>query len=166
MTPTHVATSGAHRILSTAQPQVQACKHHTPRPGKREIVKTRNVVFGRVEHIPGAAVEHNKFCVSVHFRNCSPESYEHVVTAVKETLNDHSDLRASRGRKVLEIQPQVCLHPCLGPPNPPPSPLMLCYYTLCFAGNCFVPSQQLKTQFDRCHAAAGISLHGPGACCM
>ena len=73
------------------------------------------VLFGRVEHIPGAAVEHNKFCVSVHFRNCSPESYEHVVTAVKDTLNDHPDLRASRGRKVLEIQPQVCLHAACQP---------------------------------------------------
>ena len=52
-------------------------------------------------------MEHNKFCVSVHFRNCSPESYEHVVTAVKDTLNEHPNLKASRGRKVLEIQPQV-----------------------------------------------------------
>ena len=67
----------------------------------------------RVENISGAAVEHNKFCVSVHFRNCSPESYEHVVSAVKDTLNEHPNLKASRGRKVLEIQPQVrpcCLH--------------------------------------------------------
>lgn len=64
----------------------------------------------RVENIPGAAVEHNKFCVSVHFRNCSPESYEHVVGAVKDTLSEHPNLKASRGRKVLEIQPQVS--PC------------------------------------------------------
>jgi trehalose-6-phosphatase len=28
-----------------------------------------------VAAIPGAAVEHNKFCVSVHFRNCAPEHY-------------------------------------------------------------------------------------------
>lgn len=61
----------------------------------------------RVANIPGAAVEHNKFCVSVHFRNCSPKSYEHVVSAVKDTLSDHPNLKASRGRKVLEIQPQV-----------------------------------------------------------
>ncbi|KAL0021141.1 hypothetical protein WJX77_004146 [Trebouxia sp. C0004] len=61
----------------------------------------------RVQEIPGASVEHNKFCVSVHFRNCSPDSYDAVVVAVKDTLHDHSNLKASRGRKVLEIQPQV-----------------------------------------------------------
>lgn len=61
----------------------------------------------RVQEIPGAFVEHNKFCVSVHFRNCSPDSYDAVVAAVKDTLHDHSNLKASRGRKVLEIQPQV-----------------------------------------------------------
>ncbi|KAL0045650.1 hypothetical protein WJX82_000668 [Trebouxia sp. C0006] len=61
----------------------------------------------RVQEIPGASVEHNKFCVSVHFRNCSPDSYDAVVAAVKDTLHDHSNLKASRGRKVLEIQPQV-----------------------------------------------------------
>ena len=61
----------------------------------------------RVKAIPGATVEHNKFCVSVHFRNCAAESYEAVVQAVKDTLQEHSNLKASRGRKVLEIQPQV-----------------------------------------------------------
>ena len=61
----------------------------------------------RVKAIPGATVEHNKFCVSVHFRNCAPESYDAVLAAVKETLQEHSNLKASRGRKVLEIQPQV-----------------------------------------------------------
>jgi len=66
-------------------------------------------LHGRVQDIPGASVEHNKFCVSVHFRNCSPESYDAVVTAVKDTLHDHPNLKASRGRKVLEIQPQVSI---------------------------------------------------------
>ena len=28
-----------------------------------------------VAPIPGSSVEHNKFCVSVHFRNCAPEDY-------------------------------------------------------------------------------------------
>ena len=73
------------------------------------------VLLSRVEKIPGAAVEHNKFCVSVHFRNCSPEAYEHVVTAVKDTLNDHPNLKASRGRKVLEIQPQVRAYAAMRP---------------------------------------------------
>ena len=70
------------------------------------------LAFCRVQEIPGASVEHNKFCVSVHFRNCSPDSYDAVVAAVKDTLHDHSNLKASRGRKVLEIQPQVSAACC------------------------------------------------------
>ena len=65
----------------------------------------------RVKAIPGATVEHNKFCVSAHFRNCALESYDAVLAAVKETLQEHPNLKASRGRKVLEIQPQVCFTP-------------------------------------------------------
>ena len=73
----------------------------------------QSLAFCRVQEIPGASVEHNKFCVSVHFRNCSPDSYDAVVAAVKDTLHDHSNLKASRGRKVLEIQPQVSAACCL-----------------------------------------------------
>ena len=93
------------------QPTDRICSNDEPQCTVQQIC----VVLDRVEHIPGAAVEHNKFCVSVHFRNCSPESYEHVVTAVKDTLNDHPNLKASRGRKVLEIQPQVRAYATMGP---------------------------------------------------
>ena len=31
-----------------------------------------------VANIPGASVEHNKFCVSVHFRNCPFEVWQQV----------------------------------------------------------------------------------------
>lgn len=38
-----------------------------------------DAVHGELEQgvaaIPGATVEHNKFCVSVHFRNCAPDDY-------------------------------------------------------------------------------------------
>ena len=57
--------------------------------------------------IKGAAVEHNKFCVSVHFRNCAPGAHDAVLGAVETTLRAHADLHATRGRKVFEIRPQV-----------------------------------------------------------
>ena len=76
---------------------------------RQDFDGTSHHVQYRVQNVPGASVEHNKFCVSVHFRNCPPESYDDVVTAVKDTLHDHPNLKASRGRKVLEIQPQVSL---------------------------------------------------------
>lgn len=52
-------------------------------------------------------MEHNKFCVSVHFRNCEPEQLDKVVGAVEAVLAGNSELKATRGRKVLEIRPQV-----------------------------------------------------------
>lgn len=35
-------------------------------------------VFRRIADISGASVEHNTFCVSVHFRNCEESSWEDV----------------------------------------------------------------------------------------
>jgi hypothetical protein len=61
----------------------------------------------RVAGIEGAAVEHNKFCVSVHFRNCRPDAHDAVLGAVEATLRQHAELHATRGRKVFEIRPQV-----------------------------------------------------------
>ncbi len=61
----------------------------------------------RVAGIAGATVEHNKFCVSVHFRNCEADSYGAVLGAVETTLRGHDELHATRGRKVFEIRPQA-----------------------------------------------------------
>ncbi|KAK9820682.1 hypothetical protein WJX74_005534 [Apatococcus lobatus] len=66
-----------------------------------------NMLNTRLQSIPGASVEHNKFCVSAHFRNCCPESWEGVLAAVQTTVAEHPELKFSKGRKVLEIKPQV-----------------------------------------------------------
>ena len=66
----------------------------------------------RVRDISGATVEHNKFCVSVHFRNVEASQYDSVLAAVEATLKQHEELHATRGRKVFEIRPQVSPHPC------------------------------------------------------
>ena len=79
-----------------------------------------NVVLSMrsVRGISGATVEHNKFCVSVHFRNVDACQYDAVLGAVEATLQQHQELHATRGRKVFEIRPQVSLPPtccCDGP---------------------------------------------------
>ncbi len=61
--------------------------------------------------IAGATVEHNKFCVSLHFRNVEASQYDSVLAAVEATLKQHEELHATRGRKVFEIRPQV--PPCI-----------------------------------------------------
>lgn len=64
-----------------------------------------------VRGISGATVEHNKFCVSVHFRNVDACQYDAVLGAVEAVLGQHAELHATRGRKVFEIRPQVSLAP-------------------------------------------------------
>ena len=86
-----------------------------------------------VRGISGATVEHNKFCVSVHFRNVDASQYDAVLGAVEATLQQHQELHATRGRKVFEIRPQVSLRqppavrsPALGEPLPAPEPQSHC----------------------------------------
>ncbi len=52
-------------------------------------------------------MEHNKYCVTVHFRNCEPQYWESVITTVEAFMQSRENLKATRGRKVLEIKPQV-----------------------------------------------------------
>ena len=51
-------------------------------------------------------MEHNKYCVTVHFRNCEPQDWESVITTVETFMQTRENLKATRGRKVLEIKPQ------------------------------------------------------------
>jgi len=45
----------------------------------------------------------------VHFRNCEEAAWEDVQTAVQATLAEQPELRLTRGRKVLELRPEVRL---------------------------------------------------------
>ncbi|KAK6130707.1 hypothetical protein DH2020_035561 [Rehmannia glutinosa] len=49
----------------------------------------------KIEYIPGAKVENNKFCLSVHYHQ------------VKSVIKDYQQLRLNQGRKVLEIRPTI-----------------------------------------------------------
>lgn len=60
-----------------------------------------------VRGIPGSSVEHNKFCVSVHFRNCAESDWPQVLAATEKVLEGYDQLQLSRGRKVLELKPKV-----------------------------------------------------------
>ena len=71
------------------------------------IKKIGQELIQAIDGINGAAVEDNKFCVSVHFRNCSPESYSTVLDAVASVVSRHPDFCITRGRKVLEVRPKI-----------------------------------------------------------
>ncbi|XP_038994756.1 probable trehalose-phosphate phosphatase I [Hibiscus syriacus] len=56
---------------------------------------------------PGAKVENNKFCLSVHFRCVEEKKWSELAQQVKSVLKDYPKLRLTQGRKVLEIRPTI-----------------------------------------------------------
>lgn len=58
-------------------------------------------------HIQGSSIEDNKYCVSIHFRNCHQDSYEEILKLVENIVEQEPDLHITRGRKVLEVRPRV-----------------------------------------------------------
>ncbi|KAL4367356.1 hypothetical protein GQ457_05G014430 [Hibiscus cannabinus] len=56
---------------------------------------------------PGAKVENNKFCLSVHFRCVDEKKWSELAQQVKSVLKDYPKLRLTQGRKVLEIRPTI-----------------------------------------------------------
>ncbi|XP_047971977.1 probable trehalose-phosphate phosphatase J [Salvia hispanica] len=55
----------------------------------------------------GARVEHNKFCVSVHFRCVDEKKWIELAKQVAIVLEGYPTLRLSQGRKVFEIRPTI-----------------------------------------------------------
>ncbi|KAM0914284.1 hypothetical protein ACQ4PT_011498 [Festuca glaucescens] len=61
----------------------------------------------RTKGTPGARVENNKFCLSVHFRCVDEKSWSPLAEQVKAVLRDYPDLKLTEGRKVLEVRPSI-----------------------------------------------------------
>ncbi|XP_024025363.1 probable trehalose-phosphate phosphatase H isoform X2 [Morus notabilis] len=55
----------------------------------------------------GAMVEHNKFCLSVHYRCVDEKNWDLVAQQVKSVLKEYPKLKLTQGRKVLEIRPTI-----------------------------------------------------------
>ncbi|CAL0306586.1 unnamed protein product [Lupinus luteus] len=61
----------------------------------------------KTKSTPGASVENNKFCVSVHFRCVDEKKWGELAQHVKSVLKEYPKLRLTQGRKVLEIRPTI-----------------------------------------------------------
>uniref|UniRef100_I1QNE4 Trehalose 6-phosphate phosphatase n=1 Tax=Oryza glaberrima TaxID=4538 RepID=I1QNE4_ORYGL len=57
--------------------------------------------------IPGAKVENNKFCVSVHFRCVDEKSWGALAETVRRVVREFPRLRLSQGRMVFEVRPTI-----------------------------------------------------------
>lgn len=64
----------------------------------------------KLKRIPGAMVENNKFCASVHFRCVEDKNLGLLVEKVKSVLKDYPLLHITDGKKVLEIRPSIEWH--------------------------------------------------------
>ncbi|KAF5461863.1 hypothetical protein F2P56_017926 [Juglans regia] len=73
-------------------------------PMINEVCKT---LLNKTSSIPGAKVENNKFCISVHFRCVEEKRWAELTEQVKMVLSAYPKLKLSRGRKVLEIRPTI-----------------------------------------------------------
>jgi len=72
------------------------------------IEEAHGALVERVEaSIPGAKVENNKFCLSVHFRCVEEAAWGALFEQVRAVLRDYPDLRLTQGRKVLEVRPMI-----------------------------------------------------------
>eukprot|EP01026_Neomeris_dumetosa_P007889 TRINITY_DN1244_c0_g1_i1.p2 TRINITY_DN1244_c0_g1~~TRINITY_DN1244_c0_g1_i1.p2 ORF type:complete len:357 (-),score=57.81 TRINITY_DN1244_c0_g1_i1:409-1479(-) len=104
--------AGSHGmdIIGPLNPKSDSAPPVTFQPAA-PFLEMMNSVYEKLEtslqEIAGATVEHNKFCVSAHFRNCDPSAWEDVVNAVNEVVGGNEELRITKGRKVLEVRPKI-----------------------------------------------------------
>ncbi|KAF8012204.1 hypothetical protein BT93_I0363 [Corymbia citriodora subsp. variegata] len=61
----------------------------------------------KTKSTPGAKVENNKFCVSVHFRCVDENEWTELAQQVRSVIKEYPKLRLTQGRKVLEIRPTI-----------------------------------------------------------
>ncbi|KAJ1268380.1 hypothetical protein BS78_07G130400 [Paspalum vaginatum] len=71
------------------------------------IEQVHQALMEKTKCIPGAKVENNKFCVSVHFRCVDEKSWSTLADLVKSVLADYPKLKLTQGRMVFEVRPTI-----------------------------------------------------------
>lgn len=71
------------------------------------IEEVYETLLEKTKSIVGAKVEHNKFCLSVHFRCVDEKKWSELAHEVRSVLKEYPKLRLTQGRKVLEIRPTI-----------------------------------------------------------
>ncbi|KAK7282802.1 hypothetical protein RIF29_11868 [Crotalaria pallida] len=71
------------------------------------IDEVYKILQEKTKSVPGAMVENNKFCLSVHFRCVDEKSWAPLAEQVRLVINEYPKLKLTQGRKVLEIRPTI-----------------------------------------------------------
>nr|CAD1825157.1 unnamed protein product [Ananas comosus var. bracteatus] len=73
----------------------------------QNLCQVYQALLEKAKSVPGAKVENNKFCVSVHFRCVDEKSWKLLAEQVNSVLREYPKLTPTQGRKVLEIRPTI-----------------------------------------------------------
>ncbi|PKI56544.1 hypothetical protein CRG98_023070 [Punica granatum] len=71
------------------------------------IDEVYKALLHKTKSIPGAKMESNKFCCSVHYRCVDEKWWGVLAEQVRIVLNEYPKLKLTQGRKVLEIRPII-----------------------------------------------------------
>jgi alpha,alpha-trehalase len=74
-----------------------------------DLDQAQRDIESSIGDIPGAEVDRKRFSIATHYRNVANDRIDEVVAAAEEAA-ERSGLRSSRGRKVVEVQPDVDWH--------------------------------------------------------
>ncbi len=72
-----------------------------------DLVRITSTLCERLGTVPGVLVEGKRFAVSVHYRNVDAERVDEVISTVRAAVAEEPRLRATSGRKIVEIRPDV-----------------------------------------------------------
>ncbi|KAL5982158.1 hypothetical protein ACLOJK_016227 [Asimina triloba] len=61
----------------------------------------------KTKSTPGAKVENNKFCLSVHFRRVDEKRWSALAEQVRSVVKEYPKLQLTQGRKVFEVRPTI-----------------------------------------------------------
>ncbi|KAL3834190.1 hypothetical protein ACJIZ3_008926 [Penstemon smallii] len=71
------------------------------------IMKMLKELKKRTCEVPGALVEDNGFCVSVHYRHVLNKDYDILEGIIQNVLSEYNCFHVTRGIKVIEIRPSI-----------------------------------------------------------
>ncbi|XP_021764503.1 probable trehalose-phosphate phosphatase 7 [Chenopodium quinoa] len=72
-----------------------------------EIEKIYDELEKATKELKGVTVEHNRFCISVHYRRAEEKVHSDVKKTVKEVLKKHARFHATTGKMVWEVRPSI-----------------------------------------------------------
>ncbi|CAL5397672.1 unnamed protein product [Camellia sinensis] len=80
----------------------QPAKKYSP-----TIQKIFSALLERTRNIQGVMIEHNKFCISVHFRHVHDEDFCTLEKLVNSIMGEYREFCVSEGKMVFEIRPDM-----------------------------------------------------------